>query len=233
MSVEVMALVFKHIIPALKTDDGKNVPDSTAKFVLLALADHASGDGENAYIGIRRIIAKTQLSTSTVCNALNALRHNGYIKLVGKSRADTNNYTINIERFQPVEFQPVESNDSSHWNGTALATRAEPLINHKINHKAAKPQTPFEVSLFRQATSKYPNKANYADVVTAVQKIAARLERPCTVDDLLPFYSAWTARGFNPSNMNWLLEWAVSGTMQQGKQAQNTSDRMNATDEGI
>jgi len=72
MSVTVMAAVFAANMPELKTDDDKTVPDSTAKFVLLALADHASEDGENAYIGIKRICQKTSFSTSTVCNALNA-----------------------------------------------------------------------------------------------------------------------------------------------------------------
>ena len=101
MSVTVMSLVFEYDMPELKTDDDKTVPDSTLKFILLALADHASEDGENAYIGVRRLCRKTNFSTSTVCNALNALRHNGYTELVGKSKKETNNYTIILDRFQP------------------------------------------------------------------------------------------------------------------------------------
>jgi len=132
MSVTAMSIIFSANMPELKTDDGKTVPDSTAKFVLLALADHASEDGENAYIGIRRMCQKTNLSTSTVCNAINALRHNGFITLVGKSSKDTNNYTINLDRFHPLKFQPLESPDSSHQNTSALATKTNPSVNHQL-----------------------------------------------------------------------------------------------------
>src|SRR6266498_5362805 len=103
MSVGTMSLVFEFDMPHLQTDDGKTVPDSTAKFVLLALADHCNDEGEGAYPGVKRICKKTSMSTSTVCNALNALRNNGYTTLEGKSKSDTNNYTINLQklRFQP------------------------------------------------------------------------------------------------------------------------------------
>ena len=137
MSVTIMAAVFAANMPELKTDDGKTVPDSTAKFVLLALADHASEDGENAYIGVKRICQKTNLSTSTVCNALNALRTNGIIELVGKSKADTNNYTINLSRLQSLKFQQPKSDDSSHRNPTILAAEIKPSINHQNNQKPA------------------------------------------------------------------------------------------------
>lgn len=133
-----MAAVFSANMPELKTDDGKTVPDSTAKFVLLALADHASDDGENAYIGVKRICQKTNFSTSTVCNALNALRHNGFITLVGKSKSETNNYTINADRLQPLKFQPPKSSDSSDWNPGVSATEVKPSFKPSfkpsINH---------------------------------------------------------------------------------------------------
>jgi len=130
-----MAAVFAANMPELKTDDGKTVPDSTAKFVLLSLADHASEDGENAYIGVKRICQKTNFSTSTVCNALNALRTSGIIELVGKSKAETNNYTINVSRLQSLKFQPVESGDSSRQNPVILAAEVKPSVNHQNNHK--------------------------------------------------------------------------------------------------
>src|SRR5512139_1546090 len=126
MSIRTMSLVFEYDMPELKTDDGRTVPDSTAKFVLLALADHCNDEGEGAYIGVKRICKKTSMSSQTVCNALNALRHNGYTTLVGKSKAETNNYTINLEKLsQPLGFQPLESPDSSGQNRTIPATRVK------------------------------------------------------------------------------------------------------------
>jgi len=150
MSVTAMALVFKYKFPELKTDDGKIVPDSTSKFVMIALADHASDDGENAYIGVRRVVEKTQFSTQTVCNALNALRHNGFITLVGKSKVDTNNYTINLDRFQPLESQ-----DSSHQNPRTPATRTKPSFKPPVKPLATKPTQPSRSKLFMDALEKH------------------------------------------------------------------------------
>lgn len=83
----------------------------------------------------------------------------------------------------------------------------------------AKPTTPPEVVIFREVTSRYPNKVNYPDIVSIIESVSVRLQRPCTADDLLPFFAAWTARGFNPANINW-TSWAVTGIIpqQQGKQ---------------
>lgn len=136
MSVRTMSLVFEYDMPELKTDDGKTVPDSTAKFVLLALADHASDEGEGAYPGVKRICKKTSMSSQTVCNALNALRHNGYTILEGKSKADTNNYTINLDKLsQPLGFQRLESADSNSKNHKIPAARVKPSVNHNNNHQ--------------------------------------------------------------------------------------------------
>jgi hypothetical protein len=132
MSVRTMSLVFEYDMPELKTDDGKTVPDSTAKFVLLALADHCNDEGEGAYPGVKRICKKTSMSTQTVCNALNALRHNEYTNLEGKSKANTNNYTLNLDKLQRLELQPIESPDSSHQNPPILATEVKPSFNHEI-----------------------------------------------------------------------------------------------------
>ena len=120
MSVSLMALVFNCNMPELKTDDGKTVPDTTAKFVLLALADNANEDGEGAYPGVDTLCAKTNYSTSTVCNALNALRHNGFTSLIGRSKRDTNNYTVSVAEI--MKFQRLKREDSSHRNAKTLAT---------------------------------------------------------------------------------------------------------------
>ena len=136
MSVTVMALVFNYDMPELKTDKGETVPDSTSKFVLLALADHSSDDGRNSYAGVDRLCKKTNFSTSTVCNALNALRTNGYVTLHGKSYLKTNDYIINISRLQPPKFQPPKQSDSTSRNDGVSAAETKPSINHPltINH---------------------------------------------------------------------------------------------------
>jgi hypothetical protein len=123
MSVQVMTHVFNCNMPELKTDKGATVSDSSCKFVLLALADHASEDGEGCYPGVKRICRKTNLSTQTVVNALNALRHNGFTRLEGQSKRHTFNYTILMDRI--ARFQWLESEDSSGQNRTIPVARVE------------------------------------------------------------------------------------------------------------
>lgn len=218
MSVRTLSLVFEYDMPEIKTDDGKVVPDSTAKFVLLALADHANDEGEGAYPGVKRICKKTSMSSQTVCNALNALRHNEYTTLQGKSKSDTNNYTINVAR-----FQPLESPDSSHKNSPILAARVKPSINHHKKpsiKEGAAPATPkpprandFPSNvLFREVTEKYPKKSNWHDVLKFMDGVSRRLGRQPTKEDLSPFYSAWTGCGWNEWSINW-LEYAVKGEL--------------------
>lgn len=126
MSIGLMSLVFSCNMPELKTDGGKTVPDSTAKYVLLAMADNANDEGEGSYAGVDTLCKKTNFSTSTVCNALNALRENGFTALVGKSKRDTNNYTILVTRI--LEFQWPKRSDSSHRNDSVSATETNPSL---------------------------------------------------------------------------------------------------------
>lgn len=90
-----MTAVWEYTMPKLLTDKGVAVEAPTAKNVLLVYANAANDFGEGAYEGIRAIIRKTQYANQTVVNAVNALRHNGYIIHKGKSDLLTNNYTIN------------------------------------------------------------------------------------------------------------------------------------------
>lgn len=139
MSVNLMSMVFNCNMPNLATDDGKSVPDTTAKSVLLALADNANDEGEGSYPGVITLCHKTNYSTSTVCNALNALRHNKFTFLVGKSKRDTNNYTISVAEI--LKFQWPKREDFSHRNDTVSATEMNPSLsiqNPSIKNKILK-----------------------------------------------------------------------------------------------
>jgi len=124
MSVSLMSSVFNCNMPELKTDDGKTVPDTTAKAVLLALADNANDEGEGSYPGVDTLCRKTNYSTSTVCNALNALRTHGFIILVGRSKRDTNNYTVSAAEIS--KFQWPKREDFSHRNASVSAAETNP-----------------------------------------------------------------------------------------------------------
>lgn len=224
MSVRTLSLVFEYDMPELKTDDGKTVPDSTAKFVLLALADHASDEGEGAYPGVKRICKKTSMSSQTVCNALNALRHNEYITKTGKSKLDTNDYTINLEKLQPLEFQPVESSNSNGKNRKVgkkiLPARvkpfnppAQPSVKEGASAKPAKPKATDipELVVYREVVSHWPKPFQRDIVINSIQKVGARLGRDVTAADLAPFFTAWGEVSGNDWSLKWLTEWAVAG----------------------
>lgn len=99
MSVNLMSAIFEAEFFDLTDDNGNTTKASTAKLVLLAMADHANDEGEGAYPSIEKLCKKTALSEQTIRNTFDALRYNGIISLVGKSKWGTNNHTINTKSF--------------------------------------------------------------------------------------------------------------------------------------
>lgn len=99
MSVKLMSAIFETEFRDLQDADGNITKASTAKSVLLALADHANDEGEGAYPGLTKMQTKTALSRQSVINTYDALKYNGLIYLEGKSKLGTNDYTININSF--------------------------------------------------------------------------------------------------------------------------------------
>lgn len=120
MSIKLMSAVFDVEMRDLKfihttthqdgtiDDVESTVRASTAKFVLIALADHSNDYGEGAYPGISRLVKKTDLSRQAVIDALEALQKNGLITVNGLSRLGTNNYTINIRAFPKMADEAAE-----------------------------------------------------------------------------------------------------------------------------
>jgi len=94
-----MSAIFETEFIDLRDEKGDVTKASTAKLVLLALADHANDEGESAYPSVERLARKTALAQQTVRNTFDALRHNGVIFLNGQSKYRTNNYTINTGSF--------------------------------------------------------------------------------------------------------------------------------------
>lgn len=99
MSVNLMSAIFETEFFDLKDEEGNTTKASTAKLVLLSMADHANDEGEGAYPSIERLCRKTALSEQTIRNTFDALRHNGIISLEGRSKYGTNNHTINTKSF--------------------------------------------------------------------------------------------------------------------------------------
>jgi DNA-binding transcriptional ArsR family regulator len=73
--------------PMLRTDKGK--PDSSARYVLWALAEHARPDGTNAHPSVLRLQYRTGLDDRTVQRALRRLEKGGLIKATGTVQGRT------------------------------------------------------------------------------------------------------------------------------------------------
>ncbi len=97
MSWRLMGMIFSAEIKDLKDGAGNVTRASTAKMVLLCLANHVNDEGTGAYPGLTRMQGLTHLSRPTIVNAYDALKFNGYITLVRKTRYNTNEYRINLE----------------------------------------------------------------------------------------------------------------------------------------
>lgn len=95
MSVKLMSAIFDTEFRDLEDAEGNKTKASTAKLVLLALADHANDEGEGAYPSIDRLVKKTALSRNCIIEAFDALKYNGLISYEGVSRLGTSNYTVN------------------------------------------------------------------------------------------------------------------------------------------
>lgn len=94
-----MSAIFETEFFDLKDLDGNITKASTAKLVLLAMADHANDEGEGVYPSVERMCKKTSLSEQTIRNTYDALKFNGIIELKGLSKYGTNNHTINTKCF--------------------------------------------------------------------------------------------------------------------------------------
>lgn len=203
MSVRLMSLVFNCNMPELKTDDGKTVPDTTAKSVLLALADNANDEGEGSYPGVDTLCKKTNYSTSTVCNALNALRHNAFTELVGKSKWDTNNYTISAARI--VEFQWLKSSDSSHRNATVSAAETNPSnTSNKPPIKGIEILADKKVDAILEIERKAPGKT-WTQIPELFQPLARAFCEATTLSyskrqsmEWMSTFSDWMTAGYSP-----------------------------------
>jgi hypothetical protein len=114
MSINLMSAIFRTEFRDLQDEEGNTTKASTAKFVSIALADHANDEGEGAYPSIGKLAYKTGLSRTAIINALDALKYNGILTAHGKSKWDTVNYTVNSDCFsqdsQPALLvNPVDS----------------------------------------------------------------------------------------------------------------------------
>jgi hypothetical protein len=102
MSVTAMGRTFWTEFPPLSYTDknGKQITikDTTAKIVLLAIADNADDFGENSWQSFDTLATKASVERRSVMRVVRALVANGFLKVAGVSVYGTNNYTICLDK---------------------------------------------------------------------------------------------------------------------------------------
>jgi hypothetical protein len=117
----------------------------------------------------------------------------------------------NTPSVKKLDSTPADSNESSPSYKNSIPTSIKKEL--RIKDIAAKTPTPPEVKLYREVVGKYPNRVNYSSVEMIIQSVSKRLGRDAVKDDLLPYFTEWTARGYNPANLSGWTSWAVTGAI--------------------
>lgn len=158
MSIKLMSAIFEtemHDLFYTKDDKERKAKASTAKLLLLALADRANDYGESSYPGYDRLEINTCLSRQGISDTLEALEYNGLVSVRRRaSRLNTNDYTINIRAFPPMYkeaeelpevVKPLDQPESSHLTKGSQATGLDSSVNHQLNNSADAPLSPEEL----------------------------------------------------------------------------------------
>lgn len=229
MSVKLMSAIFETEMRDLdyeKDGEPHKTKASTAKLVLLALADHANDYGESTYPGYDKLEIKTALSRQGLADTFQALQQNGIISVdVRGSRLGTNSYTINIKSFPPMYkeieslaevVKPLDSAKSSHLTQASQATRLKPSVKHTKQPSVKKEKPDFqnikpsqyksipELKTFMDATGWIPGSFV---LETVYDFVLAGL----TAEQIKGAFTEWTARGYKPANVQGYLTWARDG----------------------
>lgn len=118
-----------------------------------------------------------------------------------------------MESLHSVKPSPGEEGLTPREEGTSPhETKKIKKVEGKKKNQEDKSATPPEIKLYREVSKKFPNTANFEDVVALIKKFSERIGRAVLPEDLRPFYKEWTGRGYNQFSIKW-LEWAVTGTI--------------------
>ena len=108
--------------PMLLTGKGK--PDSTARHVLQALAEHAHKDGSNAYPTLRRLRYRTGYDRSTVQRALRRLEDGKLIAATGITDYGVTIYSLALSARRPAsDMEELEAEDAAFREAAAERKR--------------------------------------------------------------------------------------------------------------
>ena len=154
MSAIVYGRVFWTVFPELSytAKNGKaiKIKETTAKIVMLAIADSADDFGENSWNSFQTLATKTSIQRRSVIRVVRALINNDMIKVAGITKYGTNNFSINLNllgdppRKRAKAGRPKTSDSDAETSDPVTQTSdseaktsdsqsPDPLINPPVN----------------------------------------------------------------------------------------------------
>lgn len=178
MSVKIMSAVFDAQIPDQEYTDKKGkkstVKSSTLKFILLALADHASDSGESVYPSIKYLKNKTSFCSEHTCvAAIGALEKLGILSHTNTRSKGNKEYRIALNAI--LELHPVQSSIAPSAMESSL-TVIEPSVKDSNLEKMPKQLTEQQsiihaLCISMRRDEKIKRNINYAiGVYTAIKE---------------------------------------------------------------
>jgi DNA-binding Lrp family transcriptional regulator len=182
---------------------------------------------------LEKIAGEIGMSERTVIRHLDALVAGNYLKdktpeLKNKPHVyvDTGKIRIRISieatmtESQPAMTQSQRQGDRESVEESIKKQSKKEKIKEGASAQPKATDFP-EVVLFRSVTGRYPSKDTFQIVVKAMRDVRVRVGRDVVCDDLVPFWEAWRAKGYRNTNLSWLTEWAVSGSITNGNGNKN------------
>lgn len=122
---------FKELCYQNKSEKTICIKETTAKIVMLAIADSCDDFGENSWNSFETLATKTSIQRRSVIRVVRALINNNYLKVAGTSRYGTNNFSINLGLLgqPPVKRAKngrPKTSDSDAFTSDSVAETSDP-----------------------------------------------------------------------------------------------------------
>lgn len=204
-----------------------NMESSEVRVTLIMIRQTFGFHRESFKMGLSKLSDATGLSRNAVKDGAEAAEKRGTFYRTNPDEQGEAEWALVVNECLPP-MQPLTPPHATIDSHSPIKESIKKDIKEKHSaDKPAKPATPPEVKLFREVTSRYPNKVNFENVTNIINSVSKRLGRDCSADDLRPFYAAWCAKGFKPVNLAW-LSWAETGIIPEMRQAQNKNSGADA-----
>jgi hypothetical protein len=201
-----------------------DMSDAELRVTLVMIRQTFGFHRDDFKMGINKIAGLAGLSRNGAKQGVKDAENRGTFRRANPDSLEEAEWILVIEDGQPVTTPPSASDQGDGqpvtrgWSASEGQVGVKERLKKSLNKNGATTpkasQIP-ELVLFRKVVGRYPSKPSFQTVINAISQIKTRLGRDVTDVDLSPFLTAWTDKGWNPTNLAWLTEWAVPGSIPQ------------------